>query len=364
MKALKLFFVVSLVIGAMMLVSSCKKQSDVVPAQTEQPKAEAAAEVKPAKVIELNYSIFFPPTHIQCQMATEWAKEIEKRTNGAVKINLYPAGQLTKAPQCYEGVVNGVSDIGMSCFAYSLGRFPLLEGLDLPLGYPNGMTASKIATQLVAKYASAESSDVKVIYIHAHGPGILASKKPVATLEDVKDLKIRATGLSASIVTALGGNPVAMSQPDTYEALQKGVVEATFCPVETLKGWKQGEVINSITNSSVIGYTTAMFVVMNKNKWDLLPDDIKEIITAVNSEWLDKHGQAWDDADKQGYEFIAELKKGVIELSPEEQAKWVAAVKPVIDAYIAKCKEKNLPGAELVDDIQKMIVEAQTQQTK
>jgi len=51
-----------------------------------------------------------------------------------------------------------------------------------------------------------------------------------------------------------------MPQPETYEALQKGVVEATLCPIETLKGWKQGEAISFVTDSSSIGYTTAMFV--------------------------------------------------------------------------------------------------------
>lgn len=351
MRTLKLSIVCLAVMAILFSASSCKKKSDISPAESQQAE-------QPKQVIELNYSIFFPPSHIQCVKATEWAAEISKRTDGVVKINIYPAGQLTKAPQCYEGVVNGVSDLGMSCFAYTMGRFPLLAGLDLPLGYPNGHTASRVATEMAKKYSPAEISDVQVMYIHAHGPGILASKKPVSTLENMKGLKVRATGLSASIATALGANPVAMSQPDTYEALQKGVVEATLCPVETLKGWKQGEVIDSVTNSSVIGYTTSMFVVMNKAKWESLPDDIKQVFNEVNAEWVDKHGQAWDDADKEGYEFIAELNKPVMELSPEEQAKWVAAVKPVIDAYIEKCKAQNLPGAELVDDISKMIAEA------
>jgi TRAP-type C4-dicarboxylate transport system substrate-binding protein len=340
----------------------CKKKEPVAKeeAQTAQPAQTEAA--KPAvtsdKTIELKYSIFFPPTHIQCQTADAWAREIEKRTDGKVKITIYPAGQLTKAPQCYDGVVNGISDLGMSCFAYTPGRFTLLEGLDLPLGYPNGLTATRIATQLVEKYAPKEVSDVKVLYVHAHGPGILASKKPVSKLEEVKDMKIRATGLSASIVTALGGNPVGMPQPDTYEALQKGTVEATLCPVETLKGWKQGEVIESVTDSSVIGYTTAMFVVMNKQKWEAMPADIQKVFTDVSKEWIDKHGQAWDQADKDGYAFIEGLKHPVIKLSAEEQAKWVQAVAPVLASYTAKAKEKNLPGQELIADIQKMITEA------
>jgi TRAP-type C4-dicarboxylate transport system substrate-binding protein len=323
----------------------------------KQPGTEAAQSSQ-EKPIELKYSIFFPPTHIQTQTATEWAKEIEKRTNGRVTITIFPAQQLTKAPQCYEGVVNSISDLGMSCFAYSLGRFPLLEGLDLPLGYPNGLTATRIATQMVEKYAPQEVSDIHILYVHAHGPGILASKKPINKLEDVKGMKIRATGLSANIVTALGGIPVAMGQPETYEALQKGVVEATFCPVETLKGWNQGEVIESVTDSSAIGYTTAMFVAMNKQKWESLPADIQKVFTEVSKEWVDKHGQAWDQADKDGYAYIQQLNHPVIKLSAEEQEKWKQAVVPMLENYIKKAKEKNLPGQELVADIQKLISES------
>ena len=72
---------------------------------------------KPAEkgdTVELSYSIFFPPTHGQCKAGTAWAKEVEKRTNGKIKINVYPGGTLTKANECYSGVVNGISDIGMS----------------------------------------------------------------------------------------------------------------------------------------------------------------------------------------------------------------------------------------------------------
>ena len=174
----KVFYTVVLMIGVMGLIAGCEKKED----------ASASSEA-----IELTYSIFFPPSHIQCKTAQAWADEIGKRTDGKVKITLFPAGTLTKAPQCYEGVVNGISDIGMSCLAYTRGRFPLLEGLDLPLGYPNGMTATRIATEMVLKYKPKEMSDVHVLYIHAHGPGILASKKPVRGLDEMKGLKVRAT---------------------------------------------------------------------------------------------------------------------------------------------------------------------------
>ena len=314
--------------------------------------ATSGEPAKPVEVIKLSYSVFFPPTHVQCIAATNWASEIQKRTGGRVQITIYPAGSLTKADQCYEGVTKGISDLGMSCFAYTRGRFPLLEGLDLPLGYPNGANATRIANAMVQKYQPAELADVKVLYVHAHGPGILASKKAVKSLADMKGLKVRATGLSAKIVEALGGTPVAMSQPETYEALSKGVVEATLCPIETLKGWKQGEAIEYVVDSSAIGYSTAMFVVMNKEKWAKLPADVQKVFTDVSQEWIAKHGEAWDQADQAGREFVTGLKRQFIQLPEAEQQQWKNAVKPILDDYVKKAKEKNLPGDAMLADMQ------------
>jgi TRAP-type C4-dicarboxylate transport system substrate-binding protein len=307
------------------------------------------------EVIKLSYSVFFPPTHIQAQTADAWAKAINERSKGKVEITVYPGGSLTKAPQVYEGVVNGISDIGMSCYAYTRGRFPLLEAVDLPVGYPDGMTATKTANAIIQKYAPEEISDVHTLYVHAHGPGILASKKPVKTLADLKGMKTRATGLSSKIVQNLGAAPIGMSQPETYEALQKGVVDATLCPIETLKGWKQGEVIDYVTNSQAIGYTTSMFVVMNKAKWDALPKDMKKLFTEVSDEFIEKHGQAWDDADAEGKAFVNELGKTVIDLSDEETAKWKKAVQPLLDDYVKGAAEKGLPGEAVLADIQTLV---------
>ncbi|MBN2396803.1 MAG: TRAP transporter substrate-binding protein, partial [Deltaproteobacteria bacterium] len=255
---------------------------------------------KKEKTVELTYSIFFPPTHSQCQAAISWAEEVEKRSGGRIKIITFPGGTLTKADQCYDGVVKGISDIGMSCFAYTRGRFPVMAVVDLPFGYPNGLVATRVANEFAREMSPEELADVKVLYIHAHGPGLLSTKKPVRALEDVKGMKIRSTGLSAKIVEALGGVPVAMPQPDTYEALQKGVVEGTFTPIETLKGWKQAEVIDHTTQCTGVGYTTAMFVVMNLDKWNALSKELKQIVEAVSTEWVDVHGAAWDKSDDEG----------------------------------------------------------------
>jgi TRAP-type C4-dicarboxylate transport system substrate-binding protein len=308
-----------------------------------------------ASETKLTYSIFFPPTHVQAKAAEAWAKEIEKRMNGQVKITLFPGGTLTPADQCYDGVVKGISDIGMSAFAYTRGRFPLMEALDLPLGYPSGLVATRVANDFLKVMKPKALSDVKVLYLHAHGPGLLHTKKPVKTMEDLKGMKIRSTGFSAKVIEALGGVPVAMPQGATYESLQKGVVEGTITPIETLKGWKQAEVIKYTTDCKNIGYTTAFFVVMNQKKWDALPKDVQKTIEDVSREWIDVHGKEWDTSDAEGRAFTLSLGNQIIELTPQEAARWKKAVRPAIDEYIKDTEAKNLPARKAVKTAEDLI---------
>lgn len=307
--------------------------------------------------IKLTFSVFFPPTHPHAIASEDMAREIEKRTNGKVSIQVYPGGTLTTAPGTYDGVVSGISDMGHSVFAYTRGRFPIMEAVDLPMGYPNGTVATRVAYEFYQAMNPEELQDVKVLAIHAHGPGILASKKDVNSLEDMQGLKIRCTGLSSKLAENLGAAPVAMAQNEAYEALQKGVVEATFCPIETLKGWKQGEVIDYVIESKALGYTTAMFVVMNKQKYDALPADVQQVFDEVGEEWVAKHGQIWDDADAAGREFVTELGKTIHGLSAEEEAKWVEAVEPIIADYASRTDDKGLPGQKAVETLRALLEE-------
>ena len=349
---MKKFLAIFGLVVCMAVVCGCSK-----PAKEEavEPVKEEAVEPVKDDVITLSYSIFFPPTHAQGIAGENWAREIEKRTAGRVKINVYAGGTLAKAPETYTAVTGGIADIGMSCFAYTRGRFPVMEAVDLPLGYPDGKTATMAANEFYKKMKPAELDDVKVLYLHAHGPGLLHTKKPVKTIDDMKGLKVRSTGFSAKVVTALGGVPVAMPQPATYEALQKGVVDGTFAPIETLKGWKQAEVVKYTTNCRDIGYTTAMFVVMNKQKWAQLPTDIQKVFTEVSEEWIRVQGETWDRADQEGLLFTRELGNEIIELDPEQNALWVEAAQPVLDEYIEGMKKKNLPGEQAVAELQKLI---------
>jgi TRAP-type C4-dicarboxylate transport system substrate-binding protein len=286
-------------------------------------------------------------------------KEIEKRTNGRVKISYFPGGTLTKPRVCYDGVVKGISDIGQSCFAYTRGRFPVMEAVDLPFGYKSGKVATRVAWEYYKRMNPKELRDVKVLVIHAHGPGILAARKDVNSLDDIKGMKIRCTGLSSKLAKYLGAAPVAMPQPGAYEALQKGVVEGTFCPIEVLKGWKQGEVIDYVIETKALGYTTAMFVVMNKKKYESLPPDIQKVFDEVGEEWVDVHGDVWDSADRAGLKFVIELGKKIHGLSPTQEKLWLQSISPIIIDYQAKMEKKGLPAKKAVGVLRELVAKCQ-----
>ena len=310
-----------------------------------------------AEPIELSYANMFPPTHIQSKLPESWCKEVEKRTNGKVKVTYFPGQTLLKGPKIWSGVINGIADVGTSVLGYSRGVFPSMEAIDLPMGYPNAVVATRVINDFYEQFKPKPFNKVKVMYFHAHGPGILHSKKPVRKLEDLNGMKVRSYGFNAKMTSALGAVPVAMSQAGVYEALQKGVADATFSPAEVLKGWKQAEVVKSTTKCYSVGYTAGFFVVMNLDKWNSLPKDVQAVIEEINKEWVAKYGEAWENSDVEGLEFSRGLGNEVIDLSEEESARWAKAVAPVVDEYIKAANKKGLPGKEYVEFIRTKISE-------
>ncbi len=303
-----------------------------------------------AESIKLTYSNFFPPTHIQSKLAEAWCKEVQRRTNSEVTVDYFPGQTLTKANQCYDGVVQGLSDIGFSVLAYTRGRFPVMSAVDLPLGYTSGKVATAVINEVYQKFMPKELQDTQVMYLHAHGPGLVHTKaKAVRKLEDMKGLKFRAHGTSALVVEALGGTPVPKPMPETYEMLQKGVVDGAVYPFEANKGWKLGEVTRYCTAAFDAAYTTSFFVVMNKDKWKALAPEHQQAIEEINREWIIKHGEAWDESDMEGLRFFLNQGGEIIGIDTKESERWKQAVAPIVSDYVESLNKQGLNGREIVD---------------
>ena len=301
------------------------------------------------KVVTLRFSNQFAPTSGNSIVLEEWCKEVEKRTNGKIVVKYYPGNTLNPPQQAYDSVVGGVADLSNHILGYTAGKFPLSEVLDYPLGYTKGYIATKLMNEYYKKFRPKEFDDVKVMYFHGQGPGILHTKtKPVNKLEDLKGMKVRTFGSNARLMTLLGGVPVAMPMQEAYDSISKGVADGLMGCYEPLVGWKLAEVIKYTTETYGVGYSATFLVSMNKAKWNSIAPAEQKIIEQINQEWIEKHGKLWDQWDKDAKE--ASLKRGnkVITLSADEQARWFAKTEPLFTDYVKKMKDKGLPGDEVL----------------
>lgn len=309
---------------------------------------------------ELHFATFWPGTDFQVAEGHEaWMREVEERTDHRVKFVMHAGEALLGAREIYEGVSTGVADLGTTCPAYTTGLFPVTEAFELP-GYqnPNALVASLTMHEgykaLKEKGLMGEYDDVKVLMFWATGPGDVITTRPVHTLEDMAGMEMRVVGGTVPVMEALGVEPVSMPMSESYLALDSGIVEGILGPTDTLKGFRLAEVVSHATKTPFL-YNIVFMKVMNLDTWDSLPPDIQDIIEEVSEEYVVKYGKLRADYTRDGQEFgINEHGLEIIELSPEEEARWRELIGPVVDNWVNKSDNAGLPGQEIVDTVKEL----------
>lgn len=299
-----------------------------------------------AEGMKLRLTVMWPPQHWCTKLLDEMGKDIEKATKGKVSVTVFPSNTLSPPMQVYDNTVKGVVDIGTSLLAYSPGRLPLSEVLQQPLGFRNGYQATKLANAYYKKFKPKEFDDVKVLLLHAAAPGFFMTKNPVKSMEDVKGLRIKANAENTDVVKALGASPVTMPVTETYDGLSRGIVDGTLFPYEALAAFKIGEVVKTVIEDYGMSYSTSMFVILNKDKWNALSPAEQKAVDKISDEYNEKIGKGWVAADNGAKKFAE--KKGVtfLKVSNKQIAQTAAKMRPIFDKYVAMTKAKGLPGAE------------------
>jgi TRAP-type C4-dicarboxylate transport system substrate-binding protein len=288
----------------------------------------------------------------------EWIKEVEKRTHGKIKFDYFFSGTKVSGPQTYNAVVADYIDIGYTDLAYTRGLFPLMEVVNLPLGFMDAKTNTAIINEVFDKFKPAEFDKVKVIYLMAPGQHYLHMKNtPVRTLDDLKGKKIHYNGLSDQLLERLGAIPVSLPMPAISDALYHDRIDGGFWDFSASnKGGVEGANYDIICDS--IAHTAMLYVIMNRDKWESLDKDVQNVFNQVNPLWAAKHGTHMNESAISGQAYAQKLGNTTIEITPEESAKWAKAAEPVINDYIVKMKSLGLPGEEVIKFIRKRLQDA------
>lgn len=317
------------------------------------PVANAAS-----KPIELSFAGTFPSKAAPYHSAfLPWSKEIEKRSNGRLTFKFYFTQTLAKDKDQYAAVRDGIADVGWIAHSMTPGKFPLISVMENPFLNPSTFIGARVINELYAKFPEMrkEHDDVHLLFLWTTMPyEIHTSKKPVRTLEDMKGLKLACPAGAATTLETLGAVPVTMGLGDVYQATQKGVADGAAFAWGVYKSRKIYEVTKYHTNAHMSGLP--FWAAMNKNTWNKLSPDLQKIVTDVTKEMMpDTLCRAVSKEREKGISISKERGHEIIELSPEERAKWIEAGKPAWAKWVKDMKAKGLPGQAVLDEALRLV---------
>ena len=286
-----------------------------------------------------------------------WARELEERSGGRVRVQVFPAMQVGgKSSDLYGQARDGVVDIVWTSPGYSPGRFPLTEVFELPFLCGGAEATSQAMMEFFRKWMQDEYADTRPLVFHAAAPAhIHTTDRPVRRLEDLAGLKIRVPSqASAATIEALGAVPVGMPVSDVYEALSRGVVGGVWVAWSIMQPFRLHEVTRTHTEASL---ACVLFVLtMNKARYLGLPEEIRNAVDESTGMALSKRlGRLWQDDEATGRDLAVQRGNAIYPLSESERERWRSATRPVIEAWLKKVDAMGHDGEAMLADARRLV---------
>lgn len=302
--------------------------------------------------VTLRLSHWVPATIAPASKDIEpWAKSVEKDSNGHIKIQIFPAQQLGKAPDHYDMAAKGIVDLAWVNPGYTAGRFPIYAATELPFMVRDSAEGAKAIHEWYLKYgAPKEMSDVKVCFIHSHAPGALHSKVNITSPTQIKGLNVRpAHATMARFISLLGGGPVQVPAPEVREALSKGTADAVTFPWGAMYDFKLTHEVP--VHLDMPFYISAQVMVMNKDSYARLSPENKKVIDAhCTPDWSAKVTSGWVEDDMAAKKkLMADKSQTFNTPTAEEVAAWKKAAEPLTAEWEKSVTAKGGNAQEILD---------------
>jgi TRAP-type C4-dicarboxylate transport system substrate-binding protein len=342
-----------------LIISGCSSNTPAPANTSSTTVATQASSSTPTNTIELRFNSYSTPMHpLVTKVYQPWATELGNRTNGRVKATVFPGAVLGKPIEAYDMVLHGTVDLSQISFAYLSNTLPLCGVFELPYVVPDddSTLSATIRDTLMQKYIiPLQFTGVKILwYSRVPATEIVSVKKPVRTLEDLKGLIVGVPGgkIMTSQVIALGASPEMVTVPDSYTALERGMVDAQLTPLETVHSMKLDELAKYITMADIGG--TVIATAMNLDTWNSLPLDIQKTIEDMNPWAQDLQAKIWQPVTDQGLSAAQAASIEVINLSQDEQQRWAQATSSIVSDWETEKDAAGLPATQMVNEAKQL----------
>ncbi|MFK7963943.1 MAG: TRAP transporter substrate-binding protein [Burkholderiaceae bacterium] len=305
----------------------------------------------------LTISSWAPPTHgINAIMWPKFIEMLEKATEGRVSAQI--KYKLGSPPAQFDLVQDGAADIGWIFHGYNPGRFVATKMIELP-GYSGTAEAASVAYwRAHQKYLAKanEHKGVKLVSLMTHGPGVLHSATQVASLDQIKGMKLRlGGGVSGDVGAALGATGIRVPAPKVYETLASKAADGVMMPFEGKKGFKLTEVAQHTYEVPGGFYRGSFAIVMNQDQFDSLSEKDQKALGPEFSEAVAKMaGSVWDQIDAAGRAASAKAADNSVTMAADADIQaWNKMTMPIIEKVLGEVTKSGIDAASVQSFISK-----------
>ncbi|MBN1189101.1 MAG: TRAP transporter substrate-binding protein DctP [Dehalococcoidales bacterium] len=350
------FIPLCILLATVFILSGCGGSTTTAPAvqatasaaQAPAPAATSAAPAKPAETVIIKYGHDMPPNVAPPTGLNWWAEEVTKRTDGRVKVEMYPASSLVPQSSSVDAVRSGVADMYFLSITSWRKQFPLSSIVGMPgLGFPDDSEEANVNhvntfMEYMKKYpkVAEEYKDfVPVFFYVIYSESYLLSKdKKVLVPDDIKGLKVGSNGIRAEFVNKLGAVSVTDVPPTSYEKLQTGVTNACFAAISAVHDFKIYEVTKYLPD--VVFGAGGHPQIINKNTWEKISPEDQKIMMDLAPEASRISSKNIGDLNALSWKEVVD-KGMVLETTPEQKAEWNKVFEPLWEDWI---KENEANG--------------------
>ncbi|WP_027854150.1 TRAP transporter substrate-binding protein [Marinobacterium litorale] len=299
----------------------------------------------------LRFASFFPPVaapHKEVFIA--WAEKVKADSNGRIEVEMYPSSTLAKPPALYDAAANGIADVVATVQGYTANRFPLTQIVELPGIVTDAQQGSCVIQKMYDEgLTSGEYEETHPLFMFTHGQGHIHTKETlVKEPSDLAGLRIRRpTSVVAKILEEVEAQPVGMPAPESYQSMQRGVIDGVSLPWEGQKSFRLNELATKHTEIGL--YSLSFVVTMNKRTYDSMPADLQKVIDDNSGMlWANKAGMVFDAQDGEGRKDAVAAGHEIltIEGGVENEA-WKPVVAAATENYLQELEDKGLPARDV-----------------
>jgi TRAP-type C4-dicarboxylate transport system substrate-binding protein len=306
------------------------------------------------KVYNLNFTTAYMDKHPTVQNGfIPWMKEVERLSNGRLKITYFNPNTLAPVNETYNATVSGMIDIGSGFPSQTPGKFPLADAISLPMIAPGAEAGSLLIWDIYQKFPSwqAEYKDVKLLWQWASATFQLHTRpKLVRSIADMKGLRIIGWSPDAlEMIKSFGANPLQIGPTDTYLALQRGMADGVMCPLAPVRSYKISDATKYHTIIDIsIG---AFWAGMNKELWNEMPADLQQIfIDTTGGKLARVCGQTLDAGAKADAEWLKSQGHEFYLVSDSEKEEWFSCIKHMHEKWVKEKEADGLKSARAILD--------------